>query len=144
MGKPLTFSDLAADKRITPEQTARLEKAYTNVIDIDLFAGAMSEIPEPGSAMGPTFTCLLGNQFKKLRSGDRFWYERDDPTIGFTLEQLSEIRKATLAKVICDNADNVKKVQKQVFISPSQGSSNPTVHCDDLQFVNLNVFKDGK
>ncbi|XP_069118767.1 peroxidase-like protein 3 [Argopecten irradians] len=47
-----------------------------NVGDIDLFAGAMTEIPIPGGLLGPTFSCIIGLQFKHLKHGDSFWFER--------------------------------------------------------------------
>jgi hypothetical protein len=33
--------------------------------------------------------------------------------------QLGEIRKTTLARVFCDNADDIKMMQPKVFIVPS-------------------------
>jgi hypothetical protein len=57
---------------------------YSHVDDIDLFAGAMTETLLPDSSVGPTFACLLGKQFKKLRIGDRYWHETNNPIIRFT------------------------------------------------------------
>lgn len=52
--------------------------------DIDLYAGGLSERRTNGAIVGPVFQCILGEQFKRIRDGDRFWFERDDPRIGFT------------------------------------------------------------
>ena len=38
----------------------------------------------PGATVGPTFACIIGRQFSNARAGDRFWFERDDPVVGFT------------------------------------------------------------
>ncbi|ELU15915.1 hypothetical protein CAPTEDRAFT_128664, partial [Capitella teleta] len=43
--------------------------------DIDIFAGGISESPLAGGMVGETFSCLMGEQFEKLRKGDRFWFE---------------------------------------------------------------------
>lgn len=123
-------------------QRTRLSIAYNSVEDIDLFVGGMSEDPAPGSELGPTFTCIMLQQFKDLRFGDRFWYERDDPVTAFTYPQLTEIRKCSLARLICDNADDVNRIQAKVF--KPRNSANPNVDCDRLPFVDLNAFKEGK
>ena len=44
-----------------------------------------------------------------------FRYENGDPLIRFTEAQLGEIRKATVAKIICDNSDNIDTVQRSAF-----------------------------
>lgn len=51
----------------------------------------------------------------KIRRGDRFWYENFFVPSAFTLEQLGEIRKTTLARIICDNSDRIQQIQPNVF-----------------------------
>lgn len=70
-----------------------------------------------GALVGNTFSCLLARQFNFLRRGDRFWYENDMPPSKFTLFQLNEIRKTTLARILCDNGDAVDFVQPQTMVS---------------------------
>ena len=55
-----------------------------NVGDIDLFIGGLSERPLSGAVVGPTFGCLLGQQFQILKKGDRFWYENNIPPSAMT------------------------------------------------------------
>ena len=45
----------------------------------------MSEKRHYSEMLGPTQKCLMVEQFKRFKHGDRFWYERDDPVTGFTL-----------------------------------------------------------
>ena len=125
-------------------QRLRLEGTYRTVEDINLFAGILSENHIEGSEMGRTATCLFLQQFNDSRHGDRFWYERDDPCTGFTMEQLTEIRKASLARVICDNSDGVFTIQPQALLLRINNGPNDDVPCSDLPRVDLNVFKESK
>ena len=45
-------------------------------------------------------------------------YENSNPLIRFTEAQLAEIRKVSLAKVICDNADNIDQIQRSAMDMP--------------------------
>ena len=127
---------------IHPAQRERLREAYyDNVDDIDLYVGGMSETPLPGSIVGDTFTHILAQGFKNLRFGDRFWYERDDAHIGFTLRQLDAIRNASLARVLCDNTEGIEQTLRNVFLEKSIVNS-PT-NCENLKFVDLNAWKEG-
>ncbi len=46
-----------------------------SVDDIDLFTGGLSESPLHGALIGPTLGCIVGMQFQRLRTCDRFWYK---------------------------------------------------------------------
>ena len=118
-GLPLaeTFSDLA--DVIEQDIIDELEQVYDDVDDIDLFVGGISENPIDTSILGPTFRCLVGDQFKRLREGDRFFYDSSNHPGHLTLSQLEQVKKTSLARVTCDNGDNVEYMQRQAFIQPS-------------------------
>ena len=40
-------------------------------MDIDFYVGGIAEDAEEGSVIGPTFSCIVGKQFKALKDGDR-------------------------------------------------------------------------
>ena len=52
---------------------------------MDYYVGGLSEKPAVGALIGPTFSCIIGNQFKDLKRGDRFYYENGQTTTGFTI-----------------------------------------------------------
>lgn len=69
----------------------------------------MLEAARDDALLGPTFSEIIADQFSRLRKGDRYFYEHG-PEINpgsFTPGQLNEIRKITLARVMCDNLDKI-------------------------------------
>ena len=56
----------------------------SSVDDVDLYSAGVVEEHVSGGMVGPTFACIIAKQFRNLRVGDRFWYERPDQYIGFT------------------------------------------------------------
>jgi len=85
---------------------------FRHVADVDLFSGGLSELPVEGGIVGPTFACIIGEQFARLRKCDRFWFETENETLGFTDAQLREIRQVSLAALICTNCDNPAPIQR--------------------------------
>ena len=66
----------------------------------------------------------------------RFYYEK--PGL-FTPEQLAEIKKTSLAKVICSNADNISSYPSDVFVHQPV---DQFVSCDQLGTPNLFYWKE--
>ena len=116
---------------------ASLKKLYEHPDDVDLFVGGLLERPMAKGAMGRTFSCILAKQFRTLRFGDRFWYERDDPVVGFTAEQLKELKQVSLARVICDNSDDIREMPKYAL-----SRNSPMVSCDKFRSVNLKKWRE--
>ncbi|XP_042238092.1 uncharacterized protein LOC121876775 isoform X2 [Homarus americanus] len=137
--KARNFNDL--HREIAAPVIERMKRTYDHVDDIDLFSGGLVETPLHGGLVGPTFGCILGIQFRNLRMCDRFWYENVDPLMRFTDPQLTEIRKVTLAKLLCDNCDSVESEQRSAFDLPDP-FLNPRVACRDLPGVNLELWKE--
>lgn len=108
--KARNFEDL--NNEIAPHLVDRLKKVYESVDDIDLFTGGLIENPLHGGSVGPTFGCVIGLQFQRLRKCDRFWHETSDPFVRFSEAQLNEIRKMSLSKVVCSNSDSVHLIQR--------------------------------
>ncbi|XP_067682268.1 peroxidasin-like isoform X2 [Haliotis asinina] len=125
-----------------PEDAASsLETLYRTPDDIDLFSGGVSERPVDGGLLGETFSCIVGSQFELLKIGDRFWYETDDAAVGFTVEQLAEIRKTSLSRVVCDNTDTVI-IQPNAF--KKAGPRNRIRLCRQLPEVDLWAWQDSQ
>lgn len=134
-----SFADL--NSSIPQEILQDLKKIYQKVNNIDLIVGGLAEIPNKGSLLGPVFSSIIAQQMATTRIGDRYFYDNKDQPYPFTLNQLNEIRKVTLARLFCDNA-SVKKMQTSVFNKPNTG--NQLVMCEDevlIRRMNLKYWK---
>ncbi|XP_061179472.1 peroxidase-like protein 3 [Saccostrea echinata] len=128
-----SFSDL---KDHSPEMIAKFRSVYNSVHDLEVFVGGITERPRHGSMLGPLFTCLLGQQFRDLKYGDRYWYERREPE-GFSAHQLDAIRKVKMSWLIC-KLMKLDQIQKHVFILPSP--QNPIVDCSSIPQLDLSPW----
>ncbi|GAV03930.1 hypothetical protein RvY_14293-2 [Ramazzottius varieornatus] len=134
-----TFADL---KFYMPEDVVdRMMKVYQSAEDLDIYVSGVAEFSVYGGVVGPTFACLIAEQFYRSRKCDRFWYETGDPAIRFSEDQLASIRKQKLAKVLCENSDTMDNVQRSVFDMPDS-FLNPYVKCGQLPDLDLSLWKE--
>lgn len=93
---------------------------YEHPDDVDLWIGGLVESARDDALVCPTFGDIIADQFSKFRQGDRYFYEHS-PEINpgaFTVEQLAEIKKTSLARLVCDNSDTLQAQTPKVFIRP--------------------------
>ncbi|XP_059918045.1 eosinophil peroxidase [Gadus macrocephalus] len=107
---PNTTADLADVLGNRPLAHKFLE-LYGTARNIDVWVGAISEPALPGGRVGPLLACLLARQFRALRDGDRFWWEREGV---FTAAQRKQLRTASLSRIICDNS-HIQRVPADPF-----------------------------
>ncbi|XP_035252326.1 eosinophil peroxidase [Anguilla anguilla] len=96
---PVTGPDLAQTLG-NRSLAQKLLGLYGTPRNIDLWVGAISEPPLPGGRVGPLLACLMAKQFRALRDGDRFWWEREGV---FSEAQRAELQRVSLSRIICDN-----------------------------------------
>lgn len=83
---------------------------------MDLTVGGSLEAHVNGALAGPTFLCILTEQFYRTRVGDRYFFERGEIDVAFSREQLIEIRKSSMARLFCDNGNNIEQMQPSAFL----------------------------
>ncbi|XP_066595076.1 uncharacterized protein [Prorops nasuta] len=131
-----TFEDL---ERVMPLETVeKFKLLYSSASDIDLFSAGLAENSLSGGLVGPTFACIIAQQFGNLRRGDRFWYENFDNRSSFTPGQLQQIRRVTLAQVLCKTMDSIETIQPFVFLLPDN-LKNRRVPCQDETIGQMNL-----
>ena len=59
-----------------------------------------------------------------------------------TLDQLNEIRKSSIAKMLCDNINGVGNIQRSGFFL--EGPYNPKVDCNEIPGIDLSVWNEGR
>merc|ERR1711976_618051 len=119
----------------------KLKSVYRSVDDIDLYVGGFLEAAHGDSILGPVFKCIIGDQFARLKKGDRYFYDLGvDTNTRFSQQELDQIRKASLARLICDNSD-VDSVQPFVLKLPLS-NANAIRSCNEqtIPRVNLDIF----
>ena len=116
-------------------QIESLKDTYASPLDVDLWVGGMLERRAPSAKVGPTFQCLIADQFRRLRDGDRFFYERS-----LSDDQLRQVRKASLARLLCDNEPG-RRVAAPLTLEPL-GGQNQMALCSSnaIPRPDLSVF----
>ncbi|MGK7873945.1 MAG: peroxidase family protein [Xenococcaceae cyanobacterium] len=106
------------DLPFAPGVVDLFEEAYSDVGEIDLWIGGISELPaDHGGLLGPTFSFFIQDQFTRARDGDRFFFLEEDQQEH--LEILDpDILDTTLSDVIRRNTEHSFLVPDNAFEVP--------------------------
>ncbi|XP_054716462.1 peroxidase-like [Uloborus diversus] len=133
------FDDLTRHRVMSYANAQLLRTNYAHVQDIDLWTGILSETYNDGAVVGPTGICIIGMMFNRLKYGDRFYFEHRNQQGSFTYQQLQELRKVSLARIICSNTD-IARMPLNAMLFTSK--NNPTIYCSRVKGVDLSYWRD--
>jgi peroxidase len=102
-----SFAQLTADAVLQQN----LQAVYGSIDGVDVFMGGLAEAHAPGAAVGPTFQAIISDQFRRLRDGDRFFWQNE----GFDLQTAATIASTTLADMVMRNTGTTN-LQPDVFV----------------------------
>ncbi|XP_026739839.1 peroxidase-like [Trichoplusia ni] len=132
------FEDLSP--LIDEENIYKLSLLYKNVRDIDLMAGMWSERHMQGGSVSKTLGDITLDALSRSIKGDRHWYERPNRPHAFNKVQLKEIRKSSLARLLCNVGEGVGQVVKRGFYNV--GPKNPLVSCSEIPQMKFSAWKE--
>ncbi|XP_071443204.1 peroxidase-like [Hetaerina americana] len=108
------FQDVMSEKSIM-----QLKSLYRSANDVDLIVGGSLEDHcvdgDHSSLVGPTFGCIIAEQFFRWRSGDRYFFDHAEGPGKFTKAQLKAIMKVTLSSLLCENLEDLEYMQADAF-----------------------------
>lgn len=137
-GLPIAKNWTELESLMLKNPAKRFKSLYESPDEIDLFVGGIAEKRKGNFLIGHLFSCLIGRQFTALRDGDRFYYE--NPGV-FTEAQLEEIKKVTLAGILCNNVQGLVSVQPNVFHSPE--NTNLRKSCGSIPKLDMQPWSEG-
>ena len=105
LARVVDFSEITSN----PGVQQALATAYETVDDIDPWVGILAEDKATGAATGMTAAAIFKDQFQRLRTGDRFWYQ-----VNLSPAMVAEIESTTLADIIRRNTE-VDSISDDVF-----------------------------
>jgi len=140
--KPLT-SWSRKPSEFNAEYWAKLKEVYesASLDSIDLMVGGVAEANVRGGAVGPTFACIIGEQFRRLKYGDRFFYTHvQDRNYAKGMSEVvkSYVLNRTLGDVLCDNTE-LNEIQKWVTLQPDEGY-NPQEACSSKTKMDMSAI----
>ena len=130
-----SFSDTA--REIVDFKNRRLlSQLYNDDPNLaDLWVAGLAETPVDGGIVGATFRCIIHEQMKRVRDGDRFFYENKGV---FSDKQLAEIKKTSFSRILCDNLKNIVSVQRDSFLA---GTEYNRVSCEGIPGIDLTQWR---
>ncbi|XP_078511437.1 myeloperoxidase-like [Lissotriton helveticus] len=113
----------------------KLLEVYKTPENIDIWLGGVAEPFVKNGRVGPLLACILGAQFKKIRNGDRFWWQ--NPGV-FNNGQRIALGRVSLPQIICANT-GITHVPKDVF--RANEFPRDFIRCDRISQLNLSPWR---
>ncbi|XP_069337244.1 eosinophil peroxidase [Eulemur rufifrons] len=108
---------------------------YGTPDNIDIWIGAIAEPLLPGARVGPLLACLFENQFRRVRDGDRFWWQKKGV---FTRRQREALSQISLSRIVCDNT-GIATVSRDIF--KANVYPRGFVSCSRIPRLNLSAWR---
>ena len=67
----------------------------------------------------------------------RFWYESLST---FKPQQIDQIKQTSLARIICDNGDDMTSITANPFLNMQNDTGNVLIGCSDIPSVSLEMW----
>ncbi|XP_040194422.1 myeloperoxidase-like isoform X2 [Rana temporaria] len=114
----------------------KLMALYKTPKNIDLWIGGVSELMVPGGRTGQLMARIIGDQFRRTRDGDRFYYERNSV---LSEAQRRSIKNVSMSHIICANT-NITEVPPNVFLLNKHPEQ--FVPCSNFPALDLTAWKE--
>uniref|UniRef100_UPI00398E3C45 myeloperoxidase-like n=1 Tax=Pristiophorus japonicus TaxID=55135 RepID=UPI00398E3C45 len=135
LSEPKSVKELRAILR-NARLARNLFSLYGTADNIEPWLGGVSEPSVKGGSLGPLLACLVGQQFKNLRDGDRFWWENQGI---FTASQQQALKQVSLSRLICDNT-RIEELPQYVF--RFRPYPEGYVNCTQIPRVDLSAWNE--
>ncbi|XP_037045582.1 peroxidase-like [Bradysia coprophila] len=118
-----------------------LKRMYESFEDVDFYVGGLLEsFASIGNPLaGPTFGCVIGENYNNVMGGDIYFFTHPDNPYPFTTAQINAVRKYRVSNIFCTNS-NLNETYKYWSLTP--GAINPKIKCDDYPPMDLSAWKD--
>lgn len=101
------------------DNAQRLKDLYGKLTNVDAIVGLMLEDYDNTTSIGPTARNIIIDQFKKLRDGDRFYYENLIRQQRFTQWEKDQIMNTNMGDILNRNLDgNAASFPENPFFTP--------------------------
>jgi hypothetical protein len=131
------FSTFDGLKKVLSSHNVKLLAAnYDSVKDIDLYVGGGLESFEVMDkvVLGPTFSCLTRDQYRRMSSGDAYFYTHSTSPKPFTSAQLKAINDFSVNSLLCSTTSLPEVNRDWIYVD---SASNPKVPCCNFPQFNL-------
>lgn len=113
------------------ESSQRLKDLYGKLINIDAIVGLMMEDYDDSTSIGTTAGNIIIDQFKKIRDGDRFFYQNLISQNKFNQWEKDEILNTSMGEILDRNFDgNLASFPDNPFFTPQNYRDSLVNSCE--------------